>query len=171
MNQQDTLADIINGDTYPGYGWFLKQGYTTWPENWQGQGSLMHGCYNGIGLWFNQGLGGVQASFANPGYQLFTIQPPMQLSTTQATWVNSSTSTTHGLIESHWQRDSDKFQHVVVVPPNTQATITWQAQVANATESGSPIAEASGVHVVSSTATSTIVRVGSGLFVFKFQLN
>ena len=47
--------------TFPGYGYFLAQGYTTWPENWNTSvihshrgpvipNSKMHGCYNGIGL-------------------------------------------------------------------------------------------------------------------------
>ena len=57
--------------TYPGYGYFLSQGYTTWPENWNTTvihshrgpvipNSKMHGCYNGIGLWFVEGIAGIR---------------------------------------------------------------------------------------------------------------
>jgi hypothetical protein len=43
---------------------FLK-GFTSWPEDWNtsqengGYLSKMHGCYNGIGLWFIEGLAGI----------------------------------------------------------------------------------------------------------------
>jgi hypothetical protein len=41
------------------------KGYTSWPEDWNtsqqqdGFLSKMHGCYNGIGLWFIEGLAGI----------------------------------------------------------------------------------------------------------------
>ena len=43
----------------------LPKGYTSWPEDWNtsqetnGFLSKMHGCYNGIGLWFIEGLAGI----------------------------------------------------------------------------------------------------------------
>ncbi len=85
--RNDLLFEVTNTTTFPGYGYFLEQvcncfrisnflfsasaafhfllkGFTSWPEDWNtkqenGYLSKMHGCYNGIGLWFIEGLAGI----------------------------------------------------------------------------------------------------------------
>jgi alpha-L-rhamnosidase len=71
--RNDLLFAIVNQTTFPSYGYFLAQGYTTWPENWNTTVvhshhgnhraipmSVMHGCYNGVGLWFVEGIAGIR---------------------------------------------------------------------------------------------------------------
>ena len=60
--RNDLVFTWANKTDFPSYGHFLKLGYTTWPEQWDiksGQ-SLMHGCYNAIGLWFVEGVAGIR---------------------------------------------------------------------------------------------------------------
>ena len=54
--RNDLIFTYANQTTFPSYGYFLQKGYTTWPEQWNvaSGDSLMHGCYNGIGLWFGK---------------------------------------------------------------------------------------------------------------------
>ena len=52
--RNDLIFTWANKTDYPSYGYFLELGYTTWPEQWnvKSGSSLMHGCYNAIGVWF-----------------------------------------------------------------------------------------------------------------------
>ena len=52
--RNDLIFTFANQTTFPSYGYFLSLGLTTWPETWSGQlgSSLMHGCFNAIGLWW-----------------------------------------------------------------------------------------------------------------------
>lgn len=62
----DLLYEMAMQPTAPSYRSLLSNGFTTFPEAWDGnsgdkpQISHMHGTLNGIGLWFPAGLGGVQ---------------------------------------------------------------------------------------------------------------
>jgi alpha-L-rhamnosidase len=71
QGRNDLVFAMTNQTTFPSYGYFLEQGFTTWPESWAAQHgvSKMHGCYNAIGLWFLQGVAGitVDAAAAEPG--------------------------------------------------------------------------------------------------------
>ncbi|NJL18772.1 MAG: hypothetical protein HC901_00120 [Bdellovibrionaceae bacterium] len=65
IGRSDLLQLMASQTTYPGYGWFLSTGHTTWPERWDGtgygSGSKAHGCFNGIGAWFQEGIGGFKS--------------------------------------------------------------------------------------------------------------
>lgn len=56
--RNDLIFTYANQTTFPSYGYFLQLGYTTWPEQWNvvPGNSLMHGCFNAIGLWFVEGV-------------------------------------------------------------------------------------------------------------------
>ena len=53
---------------YPGYLHMIDHGATTTWEYWSGERSRVHNCYNGIGTWFYQALGGLRTDPALPGY-------------------------------------------------------------------------------------------------------
>ena len=58
---------------YPGYLYMLDNGATgTW-EHWDAARSRLHNCFNGIGSWFYQALGGIIPDA--PGYRHVTINP------------------------------------------------------------------------------------------------
>ena len=51
----------------------LDNGATgTW-EHWNGRRSRLHNCFNGIGSWFYQALGGIIPE--EPGYRRIRIEP------------------------------------------------------------------------------------------------
>ena len=51
----------------------LDNGATGVWEEWDGGRSHLHNCYNGIGSWFFQALGGIVA--LEPGYRRVRIDP------------------------------------------------------------------------------------------------
>eukprot|EP01043_Picozoa_sp_COSAG02_P030427 COSAG02_NODE_1942_length_10310_cov_15.313877_2_plen_200_part_00 len=84
--RNDLAFVIANQTTFPSYGHFLAEGYTTWPEQWdvtKKDLSKMHGCFNGIGLWFIEGVAGTYPrSWEIFGTRMYTNPLPVQSSET-----------------------------------------------------------------------------------------
>ena len=69
----DWMYGMLKKHGYPGYLYMLDNGATgTW-EHWNGKRSLIHNCFNGIGSWFYQALGGIVPD--EPGYRHVTVNP------------------------------------------------------------------------------------------------
>ena len=60
---------------YPGYLHMIDHGATATWEYWSGERSRVHNCYNGIGTWFYQALGGLRTDSSHPGYEHVFIDP------------------------------------------------------------------------------------------------
>ena len=69
----DFMYSMLKQHGYPGYLHMLDNGATgTW-EHWNARRSRLHNCFNGIGSWFYQALGGIMP--AAPGYRHVLINP------------------------------------------------------------------------------------------------
>jgi alpha-L-rhamnosidase len=92
----------------------LDSGATGVWEEWDGGRSHLHNCYNGIGSWFYQALGGIVPD--EPGYRHVTIDPqwPAGLDA-----VEVSQDTPYGVIKV--ARKGDELE--VVLPVGVKATI------------------------------------------------
>lgn len=97
----------------------IEQGATTTWEYWEGHRSKIHNCYNGIGSWFIQGLGGIVPISDTPGYKHFIIRPqiPQGLE-----WVKVSKETPYGTVSSAWKAENDRIIFDIHVPTNSSAT-------------------------------------------------
>lgn len=69
----DWFYSLLKKRDYPGYLYMLDKGATATWEHWRGERSRMHNCFNGIGSWFYQALGGISA--LEPGYKTVKIDP------------------------------------------------------------------------------------------------
>lgn len=71
--EADWVYGMLKQHGYPGYLYMLDNGATgTW-EHWNGRRSRLHNCFNGIGSWFYQALGGIIPEA--PGYRRLRIEP------------------------------------------------------------------------------------------------
>ena len=69
----DYMYGMLKKHGYPGYLHMLDNGATgTW-EHWNARRSRLHNCFNGIGSWFYQALGGIIPDI--PGYRHVRIAP------------------------------------------------------------------------------------------------
>ena len=87
------MYSMLKQHSYPGYLFMLDQGATATWEHWNGERSRMHNCFNGIGSWFYQALGGITAD--QPGYRHVQIAPQMP---DGLDWVEVSQETPFGTI-------------------------------------------------------------------------
>ena len=69
----DWLYGLLKQRDYPGYLYMIDHGATGVWEEWDGGRSHLHNCYNGIGSWFFEALGGIRA--LEPGYRRVRIDP------------------------------------------------------------------------------------------------
>ena len=114
----DFIYTLLKQPDYPGYLYMKNSGATAVWESWNGERSRLHNCYNGIGSWFYQALGGIIPT--QPGYRRVTINPqtPKGLS-----WVEVSEETPYGTLHVRWDRKKDKYLLKVTIPVGITADI------------------------------------------------
>jgi alpha-L-rhamnosidase len=162
----ELTAQILNKTTFPGYGYFIDQGETTWPEDWKiNVPSKIHTCFTGIASWFVKGLCGIMIDEANPGYKHFIIRPMIVAETDFA---EACIMSPYGKIESRWKRNDDELTMWVTVPPNSSATIHIPAVTPGGiSEGGHPLDRAEGITLKGMEKGCMVVDVGAGTYVFR----
>jgi len=117
-HESDYLYGMLKQEDYPGYLYMLRNGATgTW-EHWQGRRSRMHNCFNGIGSWFIQALGGLIPTSA--GYRTVTIDPQLPAG---IKWIELEKETPYGEIEIECEREDGRLELEVEIPVGITATI------------------------------------------------
>ncbi len=99
-NAADLMYSMLKKKGYPGYLHMIENGATTTWEHWDGQRSRIHNCYNGIGSWFYQALGGIRISEETPAYSKVRIQPQIP---DGVTWVKTAKETPYGRLTVSWE--------------------------------------------------------------------
>ena len=121
---QHQKADFIYGmlkkRTYPGYLYMIDNGATLTWEEWDGERSQLHNCYNAIGSWFIQALAGIIPDEEAPGYRHFFVRPQL---VNGIDWVKASKDTPYGKLMIEWKREDNKLTLDVNVPVGTTATV------------------------------------------------
>ncbi len=121
----DLALKIATNDTYPSWGYMVRNGATTIWELWNGNtadpsmNSANHVMLLGdLILWEYEYLGGIRA--LEPGYKKIQLKPyPIE----GLDFVNCSYNSVSGLIESNWKRDGNRFEWHITIPANTEAEV------------------------------------------------
>lgn len=110
---KDLMYQMLKKRGYPGFLYMIDQGGTTTWEHWNGSRSHIHNCYNGIGSWFYQAIGGILPNEDYPAYQRFFIQPQVP---DGVTWAKVTKETPYGGIIVHWKLIARTLEVDVQVP-------------------------------------------------------
>ena len=126
--EADFMYAMLKQPDYPGYLHMIHNDATTTWEYWNGERSRVHNCYNGIGNWFYQAVGGIIPDEENPGYQHLYIAPQIPHG---VTWAKTIKESPYGTIVVDWKlKDNRQIMHIslpvgvqasVAVPDNTKA--------------------------------------------------
>jgi alpha-L-rhamnosidase len=168
IDRNDLLYTIFNQESYPGWGYMLSQGATTFWEQWNGHYSHIHSCFTSPGGWFYQGLGGINPDPSVPGFKKIIIKPSF---VGDLNWVKTSYNSNHGEIVSNWSREGETLTMEVVIPPNTTATVYVPAtKIEDVTESGNldkvKISEVEGITFKQMENGKAVFEVASGSYTF-----
>lgn len=131
--QADFVYGMLKKRGYPGYLYMLDNGATTTWEHWNGERSRIHNCYNGIGSWFYQALGGINTDEKNPGYKHIFIRPQL---VEGISWVDVSKDTPYGELKLKWEKDNASFVMNVHIPVGSTATVLLPVESKQITVNG-----------------------------------
>jgi alpha-L-rhamnosidase len=131
--EADLIFSMLKKRDYAGYLYMTDNGATTTWEHWNGARSRIHNCYNGIGSWFYQAVGGIIPDEKSPGYRHFFIAPEVPDS---VTWANTSKETPYGTIVTRWKISGNEFTMEITVPPGTTASLMMPENCRNLTIDG-----------------------------------
>jgi alpha-L-rhamnosidase len=162
---QNIIAGILSKTTYPGYGYFLSKGETTWPETWEATHSThIHTSYTGISAWFFKILAGIEPDIENPGYRTITIRPQV---VDILTYAKAAIESPYGRIESGWLKEAGRIVYEITVPVNSNANIYLPAEISAIKESGNDLAQAKGINITEEKEGSVVLNVESGKYRFE----
>lgn len=118
----DVAYKIASQETYPSWGWWIKNGASTLYENWNINAtrdlSMNHIMFGEIGAWMFKGMGGIYPDENNPGFKNTILKPNFLVDSFEA-----SHKSPNGTISSSWKRLKKSIQYTVVIPPNSTATL------------------------------------------------
>lgn len=114
------MYSMLKQEDYPGYLYMLRNNATTTWEYWSGERSRVHNCYNGIGTWFYQAVGGIRPDEKHPGYQHVFIEPQIPEG---VTWAHTTKESPYGTIIVNWKINDNKQNMYVVLPVGVKADV------------------------------------------------
>lgn len=165
-DRPDLIYQCLASTEHPGYGYFIKDGQTTWPEYWKivGIKSKIHTCYTSIAGYFVKGIGGILPDTENYGMKSFVIKPGM---VGDLSYANTTSGSYYGKIVSDWSRTGTTGKFHVEIPVNTTAKVYIPANdIKDVTESGKPAAISDGVTYLEKYGDRVVLLVDSGEYDF-----
>lgn len=117
--------------------------------------------------WFYSGLGGIRQAEHSIGFKHIDIcpRPVGNVTSAEASYISP-----YGVIASKWEKGNSDFELNVTIPANTTAIIYLPAsQIAEITESGTPVNRRNDVKILDHKHGVTLISVGSGQY--RFHVN
>jgi alpha-L-rhamnosidase len=171
----DVAYRLLENETYPSWGYTIKNGATTIWERWDGwteengfqspnMNSFNHYSLGSVGEWLYRYVAGID--FGTLGYGQIVIRPRPGGNLTHA---RAEYHSVRGRISSSWKFEADRFVLEALIPPNTTATVHMPS-TDDVTEGGRPVHEAEGVEFLRSSEGETVLAVGSGRYEFEGRM-
>ncbi len=172
----DVAYQLLNNDTFPSWGYSIKNGATTIWERWDGwtdtkgfqtptMNSFNHYSFGSVGEWLYRVVAGIDTDPDTPGYRRIVIHPRPGGG---LTFARATYRSIRGPIASGWKKAGDQFELDVELPANTTGTVYVPAAHGSAVqESGQPAAESQGVKFVRWADGFAVYEVGSGSYHFR----
>lgn len=140
--EPDFMYSMLKQRDYPSYLYMIDNGATATWEYWSGERSRVHNCYNGIGVWFYQALGGLRPDYISnaegsimscAGYRKVIIEPQIPQG---VEWCKLSRQTPYGEIVSNWEIKGEKMYMDIVLPLGVTAKVVIPADAEDVRHNG-----------------------------------
>ncbi len=131
----DLAYEVASQETYPSWGWWIKNGMSTLPENWNLENekndiSHNHIMFGEISAWYYKALGGIKPDASAPGFKSFLLEPNFVKGLDH---FEAKFNSPQGEIISSWKRsDNNKVKYKVVIPHNSKCMLTLKAESVSA---------------------------------------
>jgi alpha-L-rhamnosidase len=114
------MYSMLKKRDYPGYLYMIDNGATTTWEHWNGDRSHIHNCYNGIGSWFYQAVGGIRPAEDVPAYRKVQIQPQIPEG---VTWAKTYRETPFGKLSVNWNLKNEILELELEIPVGMETEV------------------------------------------------
>ena len=176
IGRNDIAYRLIDNDTFPSWGFSIKQGATSIWERWDGwtpekgfqdpgMNSFAHYSFGAVYQWMVENIGGIRSE--GPSYRHIVIAPQLSDRLTRAT---TGYDSVRGLIQTSWRRTGGDLILDVTIPANTTATVflptSSTTDSAMITESGHRLESAKGVKLLRREPKCAVLEVDSGSYHF-----
>lgn len=160
----DMAYKILTNETYPSWGYMIKNGATTIWELWNGDtadpamNSANHVMLLGdLLIWYYEDLAGIKCAPDAIGFKKLVMEPVFPEGLDE---VSASYQSVYGEIKSAWTKKNGDFSWDITLPGNTTATVRIPK------EYSVPVGNIPGVRKVSATEGYTEIEIGSGNYHF-----
>jgi alpha-L-rhamnosidase len=119
----DLAYAVATQETYPSYGYWIRNNSTTLLESWNGDASHNHQMFGSVTEFFYKYLAGIQSPVegrTTPGYKHIHLQPCMPAGLDAA---KASLHTVSGTIVAGWDKQEGQYVYSTTIPANTTATL------------------------------------------------
>jgi alpha-L-rhamnosidase len=154
--EADLMYSMLKKRDYPGYLYMIDNGATTTWEHWNGARSRIHNCYNGIGSWFYQSVGGIKKYVEAPAYKSVIIDPDIPAG---ITWANTTKDTPYGTVTVKWNLENGVFRMNIGIPVGCTARIVIPENADKLTLNGKKIEK-----------ESSFLETGSGEYKLMYEI-
>ena len=122
----DYAYRLLLNDTYPSWGFSIRQGATTIWERWDGwtpergfqsanMNSFNHYAYGSVGEWLYARMAGIDWDLSGPGFRAISFRPIFDK---RIGHVNARYRAPTGMIVSRWRIEGDEARWHIEIPPN-----------------------------------------------------
>jgi alpha-L-rhamnosidase len=159
---------LLLKETYPSWGFSIRQGATTIWERWDGwtpergfqspnMNSFNHYAYGSIGEWMFSRAGGIDYDETAPGFRRVRMRPVFNR---ELGWCNVGYVSHLGPVTSRWEYKDDQIEWRIAIPANCSAAISLPQGFTLRILEPSPTAE-----FVSAIRSGDSFELGSGEYV------
>jgi alpha-L-rhamnosidase len=122
--------DLVANEERPGWGYMVRQGATTFWENWDtdtrdpgmnSEALLMLSC--SLGAWFFRVPGGIRQASGSIAFSKILLQPAIG----NLNYARAEHLSPRGRIRSQWERSGDRFVWQIEIPQGNKAEIRFPA--------------------------------------------
>ena len=175
IGRSDLAYRLLLNETFPSWGYSIRQGATTIWERWDGwttergfqdanMNSFNHYSLGSVGQWLFQTVAGIDSDPLQPGFKHIVLRPQPGGGITSA---SATLHTPRGAISSAWRLEGDTFRLEMTIPANTAATLTLPYHCERLLEGDTEAADSAGVKSLEAGEGGMRLTLGSGTYRFK----
>ena len=174
IGRNDVAYRLLHNETFPSWGFSIKQGATSIWERWDGwtpdkgfqdagMNSFAHYSFGAVYQWMAQNIGGIASD--GVAFKKIVIAPQPGGKLTEA---KVSYNSIRGVVATDWKVEDGMMKLCVTIPANTEATVVLPtADAAAVTESGKPLEQAEGLKLQGVKDGRVTLTAGSGQYAFE----
>ena len=173
----DVAYKLLLNDTFPSWGYSIKNGATTIWERWDGwteekgfqtpgMNSFNHYSFGAVGRWMMGTVAGIDT--IGNGFKKIIIKPQPG---GDLTYANASYESINGLIKSAWKIENGEFMLDITIPANTTAMVYVPTKKIKTTDEVEKMySDKKFVKFLRTEEGFTVFEVGSGNYSFTSKI-